>query len=296
MEAPLEHSAEEIKRLQRCMNDLVSILALPAIWSGGGPTQVVDTLLDALLRILRLDLVYVQLKESAGEAPLEAVRVGPSCNGTPATQALCKLLKRELEHDPQTWPALLRNPFGDGDLAIVPCRLGLNGEIGVITAGSRRADFPQESERLLLNVAANQAAVGLQGAWLLSEQKRVATELDQRIAQRTAELAAANEKLRLQAALLQQIPVAAWTVATDGIPDFVNQNWLEYTGQALEFVQSAPEAWMSAIHPDDQERTAKSFWDGIASGEGFTMEARFRRGHDGIYRWHLNRAVALRDA
>ena len=41
--------AEEIKRLQRCINDLVSVLALPAIWSGGHPTQIVRTLLDALL-------------------------------------------------------------------------------------------------------------------------------------------------------------------------------------------------------------------------------------------------------
>src|SRR5882724_354162 len=30
MELPVEHPAEEIKRLQRCVNDLVSVLALPA--------------------------------------------------------------------------------------------------------------------------------------------------------------------------------------------------------------------------------------------------------------------------
>jgi len=49
-------------------------------------------------------------------------------------------------------------------------------------------------------VAANQASVGLQAARRLSEQKHVTSTLDQRVAQRTAELAAANEELRQQIA------------------------------------------------------------------------------------------------
>ncbi len=56
-------------------------------------------------------------------------------------------------------------------------RLGLEAEIGMILAGSGRADFPAQTERLLLGVAATQAAIGLQEAQLLSEQKRVAKEL-----------------------------------------------------------------------------------------------------------------------
>jgi PAS domain S-box-containing protein len=66
----------------------------------------------------------------------------------------------------------------------------------VIVAGSRRADFPLDTEALLLSIAANQALTGLQQARLLTEQKRVADELDQRVAQRTAELAAAEERWR----------------------------------------------------------------------------------------------------
>ena len=178
----------------------------------------------------------------------------------------------------------------------MPLRLGMQGEIGVIVAGSKRADFPGQTEKLLLSVAANQASFGLQEARLLSQQKRVANELDQQVALRTRELAKANEELQLQVGLLQLIPVAAWTLQPDGTPDFVNQNWLEYTGQALEYVQSNPEAWMSAIHPEDREGASKSFLDGVRLGQGFTMEARFRRALDGTYRWHLNRAVVLRDA
>ena len=64
-----------------------------------------------------------------------------------------------------------RTPLATETFRSCPLRLGLQGEIGVIVAGSRRADFPGQTERLLLNVAANQAAIGLQEAWLLSRRK-----------------------------------------------------------------------------------------------------------------------------
>ena len=81
----------------------------------------------------------------------------------------------------QDWPPVVRNAFGDEDLSIFPLPLGLEGEIGILVAGSRRAGFPARTERLLLTVAANQAAVGLQEAQLISEQKRVAEELDRKV-------------------------------------------------------------------------------------------------------------------
>src|SRR5207302_2511629 len=110
------------------------------------------------------------------------------------------VLNRWLADDPRKWPPLVRNPLGDGDIPIVTLRLGLQDEIGVVVAGSQRADFPAQTERLLLSVAANQAAIGLQEARLLSEQKRVARELDLRVAQRTRELAAANAELKREMA------------------------------------------------------------------------------------------------
>ncbi len=288
--------AEEIKRLQRCINDLVSLFALPAMWSGGEPSQIVNTLLDALLRMLQLDLVYVRLRDPGGQTPIEMFRFARSQEQTAQPHEIGEVFKHWLGADPQEWPRLIRNPTGGRDISIMPLGLGLQGEIGEIVAGSERADFPRQTERLILSVAANQASIGLQGARLLSEQKHVASELDRRVAQRTSELAKANEELQLQVSLLQNIPVAAWTLGPDGTPDFVNQTWLEYTGQALDYVRSDPEAWMTAIHPEDRETASSSFWGGVRAGRGFTFEARFRRVRDGAWRWHLNRAVVLRDA
>src|ERR1700677_2895144 len=200
MDVQTGEPAEEIKRLQRCVNDLISVVALPAVWSGAEPSQIVHTLLDALLRMLQLDLVYVRLEKTGDQAPIEIVRLAQSQKYSAQPHEIAETLKHWLGADNQQWPPRMRNPLEDRDISIVPLGLGLQSEIGVIVAGSEREDFPQQTEKLILSVAANQASIGLQEARLRSEQKRVASELDRRVAQRTTELAAANEELRKQIA------------------------------------------------------------------------------------------------
>jgi PAS domain S-box-containing protein len=102
--------------------------------------------------------------------------------------------------------------------------------------------------------------------------------------------------LQLQAGLLQRLPVSAWTLRPDGTPDFVNQVWLDYSGQTRAYVLSHPAAWMSAVHPEDREAVSTGFWNGVRSGQGFSVECRNLRARDDTYRWHLQQAVALRDA
>ena len=123
----------------------------------------------------------------------------------------------------------------------------------------------------VLQLLASQAAISLENAHLYSD-------------------------LQLQAGLLQRLPVSAWTLKPDGTPDFVNQVWLEYSGQTLDFVRSHPEAWMTAVHPEDREAASTAFWDGVRSGQGFAIESRSLRAQDGSYRWHLQQAMVLRDA
>ena len=81
----MEQTTDEIKRLQGCINDLISIQALPAIWSGQESSQIVGTLLDVLVRILRLDFAYVWLSTSIHGSPLEMIRLAQ--RRTPEVQA-----------------------------------------------------------------------------------------------------------------------------------------------------------------------------------------------------------------
>ena len=50
----MNNTSDEIKRLQSCISDLISVLALPALWSGREPSDIAGTLLDVLLTMLRL--------------------------------------------------------------------------------------------------------------------------------------------------------------------------------------------------------------------------------------------------
>ena len=196
MDLQEKDSAEDIKRLQRCVNDLISLLALPAIWSGNEPTQVVHMLLEALLRMLCLDFAYARLKDPVTMAPLEILRVADSCKLKTLSQDVRGMLSNWLKDEEDSSPPPMRNRFEEEDISIFPVPLGIHGEIGIIVVGSEREAFPSQTESLLLSVAANQVSIGLREAGLLSEQKRIATELDRRVAERTAELAATNQELR----------------------------------------------------------------------------------------------------
>ena len=193
----MEQTAVEIKRLKACINDLISVLALPAIWSGNEPSQIVSTLLDVLLGMLRLDFAYARLSDSiGGGTPIEMVRAGQPPNSTAQPQEIGQILNPWLTGDPHTSPLVIPNPIGEGKVSIAILRLGFQDEFGVLVVGSQRADFPTDIEMLLLRVAANQAGIGLQEAHLSSEQRRTAEKLDQRVVRRTRQLIAVNEELR----------------------------------------------------------------------------------------------------
>jgi signal transduction histidine kinase len=190
----------EVRVLKACINDLIGIVALPAIWSGGEPSQIAGTLLDVLVGMLRLELVYIQLNDPIGEAPIELARVAESPPHSPGPREIADMLERSLGSDPKTWPPTAHLSFGNGDISLAILPLGLHGADGVIVAGAERGSFPEQTERLLLSVAANQTVMGVQEARLMRGQKRLADDLDRRISHRTSELATANEELRKEIA------------------------------------------------------------------------------------------------
>src|SRR2546428_3037383 len=310
MTVQLEHPADEIKRLQRCINDLVSLLALPAMWSGSKPGDIVHTLVDSLLRMLDLDFVYVSLTNLVDAVPSEAVRVAQSQEKMFRPRELCAFLNRWLGDDPQNPYLRERSHVGDEDVSLVSWPLGVQREIGVIIAGSGRADFPRDPEALLLGIAANQALTGLQQARLLTEQKRVADELDQRVVQRTAELAAANEVLRKEVAerrraeealaaseeslrlIVDSIPGLVALLTSAGEVELVNPQLVEYTGRTLEELK----LWGTSdtVHPEDLPRVVRVFTGSITSGDPYDFETRIRR-FDGVYRWFQVRGLPVRD-
>jgi hypothetical protein len=101
----MEPETGHIKRLQGCINDLISVLALPAIWSGRESAQIVSMLLDVLLTMLRLDFAYARLKDPISGAPIEMVRFAETRSLTAQPEEIGQLLNGRLGDDPQKWPS-----------------------------------------------------------------------------------------------------------------------------------------------------------------------------------------------
>jgi PAS domain S-box-containing protein len=290
MEVQPENASGEIKRLQRCINDLVSLLALPAIWSGGDPSQILHTLIEALMRMLRLDLVSVQLKDAAGKVPVEIVRVAQLRGPTPLPHEICEALSHSLGDGSRKWPPLLRNLLGNGNVSIVPLPLGLQGELGLIVVAAEREDFPRQTEALLLNVAANQAVIGLQEARLRSRQKRVADELDELVAQRTAELAAAEERWR---SVFENSAIGVALTDLNGRFLAANPVYEEMLGYTEEELQKL--SFLDITHDEDLEPNRILIGELLAGKRlQFQIEKQYRR-KNGSLMWVRNNVSVVPD-
>jgi len=105
-----------------------------------------------------------------------------------------------------------------------------------------------------------------------------------------AELERASEARYRQ--LADAMPQIVWTSGADGGATYFNGRWFEYTGMTPE--EAGPNAWLAAVHPDDLASAVARRAQTLASGEPYEVEYRFRAA-DGTYRWHLGRAVPMRD-
>src|SRR5712664_1090284 len=118
--------------------------------------------------------------------------------------------------------------------------------------------------------------------------------------------ALAEQRLRL---VVDTTPAMINSCRPDGHLDYVNKGWLDYFGFSLETAldradvmkMSVPSKtdmyggdWQPIIHPEDLQGFRDQWKATLASSKPGEHEARVRR-FDGVYRWHLFRAVPLYD-
>ena len=99
--------------------------------------------------------------------------------------------------------------------------------------------------------------------------------------------AALRESERRFVALADSVPVLVWTTDTDGLCDYLNRRWYEYTGQRPE--EAVGFGWLDVIHPEDRGPVGTRWQQALASGQPFETEYRVRR-QDGRWRWFSARA------
>jgi two-component system, sensor histidine kinase and response regulator len=121
-------------------------------------------------------------------------------------------------------------------------------------------------------------------------------ELERRVVERTSALEATMAELRKEEEnhrfLAETMPQIMWTAKPDGVLDYYNQKWFEYSG----FSSIHPDDWTTAVYPDDLAQCLETWSRALQNGTTYQFEFRLRRAADGEFRWHLVRALPQRDA
>ena len=155
-----------------------------------------------------------------------------------------------------------------GMRSTVSVPVGVHGRpFAVLAAASRRTgDFSEDDVHFLEGLANTLAAA-----------------IDRGRAER--EVRASEARFR---ELADAAPVFIWTADSDGMIDFINRGWLEFTGRLIQ--DELGDTWELGVHPDDAEGVRSTWERAFARRVPWEREYRLRR-HDGVYRWIVDRGV-----
>lgn len=91
-----------------------------------------------------------------------------------------------------------------------------------------------------------------------------------------------------------ELPLQIWTALPDGRLDYVNTFTLAYFGN--NSARLLDDGWKDVCHSLDLITAGKQWAHCVATGNDYEVRFRLMRGGDRTYRWHVSRAVAIRDA
>jgi signal transduction histidine kinase len=149
------------------MSDVVALSTLSAVWVGAGRPAIGVGLAQVLHDTLGADFVCVGLRAASSAAACDSVWPAEARQES-VRASICWEVGRwcdQAGHDPNT----LDLPATTPPRVVTP--IGIAGEHGVIVTVASRRDFPNDIDRLLLNLAANQATVALLAAKARDEER-----------------------------------------------------------------------------------------------------------------------------
>jgi PAS domain S-box-containing protein len=186
----------------------------------------------------------------------------------------------DLSRETRFTPSPVMVASGVRSAASVP--VGVHGgPFGVLAAGSRREDDFSDDDVNFLQGIANTLAAGV-------DRERATAEIEAEHDRLEEALRQASENEARFRELADAAPVFIWTADRDGLVDFINRGWLEYTGRTIE--EELGDSWALGVHPDDQEPVTSSWWRAFRRRVPWEREYRLL-GSDGEYRWIVDRGV-----
>src|SRR5690242_12471445 len=121
----MRDQAQDPQRLKTCVNDLVSLLGMPAVWNGRPPAEVVEILLESLLRLLFLDFAYARV---AGSPPIEALKVTGRWKPPFTPSEMGRALAPYLARQTMTLASKVSNLAGNENVSLAYAWLGSEDE------------------------------------------------------------------------------------------------------------------------------------------------------------------------
>jgi signal transduction histidine kinase len=259
--------ADENLRLRAALRDLVALSTIPAGWIGIAPRTIAAGLADILAGSLGFDFAFVRLLDPIGGLTIDVTSGFATKKFLDWLQAQLssfdESLRRQITPDVIGFDDRLKSLRG----IIIP--VGFNAHAGLVAAGCERSNFPTETDRMLLTVAANHAGTAFRSANLIHERRQAEEEvrkardgLEMKVMERTAEL----QRTMAELAHMNRLATAGILLAS--IAHEINQPLTGIVVQA-----GAARQWLSLREPrtekardalDEIER------DGIRAGEIIT--------------------------
>ncbi|MDQ2644265.1 MAG: ATP-binding protein [Myxococcota bacterium] len=150
-------SVAQVSELQSCIRDLLSLLALPSLWSGREPREVAALLFDSLRAILPMDFAYVRVGQPGSDEEVELLQLGDRDETLRATELLSSLGAARTGGG-----TIPDGPLRGGHVFHVP--LGWYGGTGELLVGSRHPEFPTPIHVVLMRAASSLLQGGIQTA------------------------------------------------------------------------------------------------------------------------------------
>ena len=186
----------------------------------------------------------------------------------------------DLEHETRFTPSPVMVAEGVRSAAGVPVGVE-GGRFGVLAAGSRRLDDFSDDDVNFLQGVANTLAVAVEREQATAVREREHEQLEEALRKASENEARFRE-------LADAAPAFIWTADADGLIDFINRGWLDYTGRTEE--DELGDSWTLGVHPDDREGVSDTWWRAFRRRVPWEREYRLL-GRDGEYRWIVDRGV-----